>query len=396
MKQIFNLKYISLCLLLVLTALSYHPRFSSFVTEDNATNPLSRYIIIMTVFTFGLYAFKLRWKDNGFVYTFAKYLFAIAIVGGCIMLIGLSSSYLSEAKNILMAFIFLLLGYNSKLSPLQFVSLIFIYSLAVSYSVLNQIISNIGGFVISDLYLQYGKNTLGVMTASSCIALLFVSLHSNKRYIKILGWLLFLALLFFTITIRARAAFLSIFLLSVFIIFRNIKDRNADTSHIIAFVLFAFIIFLTVSIFSNRVAGIWDYIFSSFTQNQGNDLTSGRMSRNIFAINLIEESPFWGNLTLGYQYDWIHNYVLRQISSYGLLGSMPLMILYFYIVIFIIKQVFRNRLILDNIGFVVFILPLIISLEEPTFPFAPGTGIIFPFILLGISLAYQNTDTCNF
>lgn len=392
MKRILNLKYISLCILLVLTALSYHPRFSSFVTEDEVANPLNRYILLMTFITFGLNFIGSKWRDQTFVFTFAKWLSVIAIVGGILMLVGLSTSYLFEARNILMAFVFLLIGYNSKVSQTQLVVLILIYSLAVLFSVFYQIISNFGGFVIADLYLQYGKNTLGVMTASSSVALLFLGLHSDKKYIKILGCGLFVVLLFFTITIRARAAFLSIFLLSAFIVYRNIKDRDAGTTHIIGLVCIAFILLVVASLFPARVANMWDYILSSFTQNQGSDLTSGRMSRNVFALNLIAEAPLFGNLTLGYKYEWIHNYVLRQTSSYGLLGSLPIMILYFYIVTFVYKQIRFNRLNLKYVGFVVFVIPLIISLEEPTFPFAPGTGVIFPFVLLGISLANQKID----
>lgn len=393
MKQVFDLKYLSLCVLLVLTALSYHPRYSSFVTDSDAVNPLNRYIYLMTVITLIIYLFKLRWRNNVFVVTFFKCLIVITAVGSLLMLSGLTSDYFTEARNILMAFVFLLLGYNSNLSRNQYVALIIIYAITVSYCVFNQIISNFGGFVIAEVYLQYGKNTLGVITASSCVSLLIVALHSDRSFVKFVGWGLFLVLLFFTVTIRARAAFLTVFLLSAYIIYRKLKDNNVNISRILGLLLLALLLLLLASIFTNRVSNVWDYIYNSFTLNQGEDLTSGRMYRNIFALHLIGEAPLFGNLTLGYQYEWIHNYVLRQTSSFGLLGSLPLNILYFYIFVFMIKRVRNCKLCIDNIGFIVFLIPLIISLEEPTFPFAPGTGVILPFVLLGISLACQNDLT---
>jgi len=55
------------------------------------------------------------------------------------------------------------------------------------------------------------------------------------------------------------------------------------------------------------------------------------------------------------------------------------------------KKIFKSGMVIQNIGFYVFMVPLIISLVEPTFPYSPGTGVIFSFVLLGFSICQIET-----
>ena len=62
------------------------------------------------------------------------------------------------------------------------------------------------------------------------------------------------------------------------------------------------------------------------------------------------------------------------------------MILYLRLVFLTIRKSVKLPINIENVGFFTTIVLLIISLEEPTFPFSPGTGVIMSFILLGNSL----------
>lgn len=325
-------------------------------------------------------------KKNKFAITYIIYVILIAVFGFLLQSFNLSDSYISETKNCLIAFIFLFIGYNAKLNRNKVLILLLSYGAMVLYATFMQIMVNLGGFTLSAVYLQYGKNILGVMTSSSCIALAFYSFVDNRKWVKLIAIAMAGLLLAFTITIRARAAFLSSFLILGYLFYRKMKSDNKMAERFTKMVFIVFICLLILSFFSNTVSNVFNYIYESFTLNQGNDLTSDRMNRNEIALDIIANNPFFGNLEIGAQYGWVHNYFLRQFSSYGFIAGFPLLALYLYLVFFVLKNVFKSTFIFESIGFMVFLIPIIISLEEPTFPYAPGTGTILSFTMLGYSM----------
>lgn len=59
----------------------------------------------------------------------------------------------------------------------------------------------------------------------------------------------------------------------------------------------------------------------------------------------------------------------------------------FYIIIFILKNIRRASVVnFEQIGVYLLIIPFIISLLEPSFPFGPGSVQVFTYILFGYSL----------
>ena len=384
-KSELNIRYISIIILLCLTAISYHPRFANFVIYEGGENPLNRYFYLMTVICFGLHFSIKRWVVNEFIRTSGIWVIINVVFLAFLFFIGGSSQYISDLMSIIMALSFLLIGYNSRLTKNQLMLLVFIYSIVVAISTAFQIIVNIGGFRIADLYMQYGKNTLGLMTASSAISTLFVTLESEK-YLKKYGYMLFILLLFLTITIRARAAFLTIFAVSTLLLYRKNKTSHKKIFTTKFYLVIGLFVFLLILISPNIFLKIGNYIYDSFTQNQGSDLTSDRATRNAVALKILTQHPLLGNIEGKQHYALVHNYLLRVLSSYGLLFSFPIICLYLLIVKTIFQYTIKNIPVINHLGFWVMTVPLIISLAEPTFPFAPGTGIIFPFILFGCSL----------
>lgn len=395
MFRIQNIRYVSLLFLLVLTALSYTPSFSNLSTEGGS-NPLSRLIVIMTVLTFLLYFNYHQWFRNRFVKTYIFFTILIGIVGYVLTLMNISNQYKEIANTIIMAFVFLAIGYNTRANQKQLAVLIILYSLSVAYASYNQLIQHAGGFVILDLYLSYGKNTLGVMCAVSCISLLLLLYNQKNKYYKVLLFALYLLILVLCISIRARAAFLTIFVLSTYILYKILKYRKITMSSLSWIIFGGLIVVVFLLLFPQVYTNISDYIHDSFFQNHEDDITTGRIDRLKYGIDIVGQSPLFGNLVLHRRFDSmiIHNFFIRQLTLFGIIGSLPILILYLYIFVHILKRMFTYQVGLSSVGYFVFIVVLIISLEEPTFPFAPGTGVIMPFILLGYS-QYRSDEVIN-
>lgn len=382
----FSVRYFSLVILLILTALSYHPSFAQFVTDEVGVNPLNKYIYLALGITIILHLRLKKIKKNKFAKIYIMFVVLIAVIGFLLQGFNVSDSYISEAKNCLMAFTFLFVGYNANLNRNQVLVLLMSYGGIVLYSTFMQIMVNLGGFTLSTVYLQYGKNILGVMTSSSCIALAYYGMVDDRKFVKVITIAMATILLIFTITIRARASFLSTFLLLGYLSYKKMQTDKMMADRLIKYSFVVIGCILILSLFSDVISSAISYIYESFTLNQGDDLTSGRLNRNKIALDIIANNPFWGNLEIGAQYEWVHNYFLRQFSSYGFIAGFPLLALYLYLVFFVLKNITKCNFVLENIGFMVLLIPIIISLEEPTFPYAPGTGTILSFTLLGYSM----------
>ena len=141
-------------------------------------------------------------------------------------------------------------------------------------------------------------------------------------------------------------------------------------------------------VFPQIFNSISDYIVDSFTRNHEGDIVAGREQGWRTGVSVFSENPLLGHIVVDSQYDFlsIHNYFLRMLSEFGIIGSLPFMILYFRLLFLTIRKSIKSSLNIDNMGFFTTIVLLIISLEEPTFPFSPGTGVIMSFILLGNTL----------
>lgn len=398
MFRIQNIRYIFLLSLLVLTAMSYYPSFANVVTLEGGENPLNRYFVLLTVITFLLYFNYQGWIKNQLIRTYLIYLIIAGIIGFLLAQMAITTQYESATRGLLMAFVFLAIGYNSKLSYRQLFFLAIVYSLSVAFVTYRQLIQHAGGFVITDLYLGYGKNTLGVMCAASCILLLILFFYERNRYLKLFLLLLYVYILVLCISIRARADFLIIFLVTALCIYKNMR-RNKLTMKSISWIVFGGLFVFVVFIFSPQIfQSILDYIIDSFTRNREGDLATGREVGWQRAIDVISESPLWGNMELQRNYETltIHNYFLRQLSSFGILGSIPILLLYLFLFVYVIKRIIISPISVTNVGFYTFVILLAVSFGEPTFPYSPGTGVILPFMLLGFTLFRVDNPQNNF
>lgn len=313
-------------------------------------------------------------------FIFLYYLITVASFGKDLML--------EDARAILLSLLAMVIGWQLNFDRKKLYRVLLAYAGLVLYVGLMQVITNIGGFVILDLYKSDNKNALGVMLSTSAIIFVFVRLNWNG-----VGWVRFVSLVaaFLTIlvllTIRARTATLSCGLILLYVFFERYKKRNLGIHLIIGVALIA-ILYIIMPEFAK------EYIHNSFFQHfEDQDITTNRLSRNEAGLRFISQHFWVGNLNANATLYWIHNYPLEKMYKYGIIFSFPILLIYLYLLIVSIKKSAKadNRNI-DNIGFYLLLVPYIVSMAEPTFPFGPGTATIFNFIVFGNSLRKNHDE----
>ena len=139
---------------------------------------------------------------------------------------------------------------------------------------------------------------------------------------------------------------------------------------------------------------IIDYVSDSLFLHHEEDFTNDRIERNIVGLHFLSDHLWFGNLGVNEKFLWIHNYPLEKLCKYGLVFSFPLLIIYVYFFVKVCRYSFMSDIHnISNIGYYILLIPFMISLVEPTFPFGPGTACAFNYILFGMSIRDANMNS---
>lgn len=389
-RNIFKLQYLRyylFLLLIVLFTIYSHPYIMELTRNVSIEKGsiISPYINLLFVFLFVIsFNFKsvIRNKVTN------RYFFLLVCITLFLIvpyLFDMNVNVISEVRQLIIPLLGIIIGWQLNIDEkkLRFALLLFI-SLTLFVS-LSQVFTNIGGFIIEAQYKTDNKNSLGVSIATSIVLsfLLFLNTSTNKKQkIFLIGLILFLIISI--LTIRARAASLILIMFIMFILFKKFNSRNL----ILGVLGVSFFVLLVVFILPKNAQ---NFIVDSFTLNQDDDITSDRMNRNNAAINFLSDNLISGNLKgNALNVGWVHNYPLLKLFEYGLIVSMPILLLYLSLLFTLIKGTLKKNIFnIYNVGFVILLIPFGISLAEPSFPFGPGTTTVFNFILFGISLRYN-------
>jgi len=243
-----------------------------------------------------------------------------------------------------------------------------------------------GDFLIHQYYTIPIKNSIGPFLVISLgiifYLFLFMPKRENEKKIKRLAMFLltFIIGFYFALIIRSRSALLALLL---FVIFLFIKKRD----YRLLAGLVSLIIILALSSNINIINSAINPIVKAFTLNYDiydiESISAGRYSVYKEATEVVKEYPLLG-ISKNYMsfYGVPHNYILNKLVSYGIIGSLFFLIIYLFFAYYVLKNTVLSRPNLRNIGAFIFIIPLVISLFEYTYPFGPGTANIFAFLLL--------------
>lgn len=394
MKKLYSaFRLIILVLFVFLITMSAHPKIvmrSKGVGLESGTI-LSRYIEIVFGVLFVLCLNIKSFLKSSFIRRSLLLLFIILFAYLCTFVFFNSRVMMGDFRAIGICIVAIMIGWQISLNRKSFVFVVLLFSALTVYVGFMQIRTFIGGFNIEDQYLTAHKNALGAMLATSLVLFMLVFCNTDRKR----WWRrIYVCMMIFTfvvmLTIRVRAAMLASIIVLLMVYYLN--NKKGGKSFVITVLAMCVLIGLIIVVLPSSAK---EFIYNSFTQNQGDDITSGRMWRNIAAIEFIMEHPFFGNLNQGIHIAQIHNYPLITLYKYGLLFALPILILYLMIIVHAIKRSFRYKEInMFSIGYIAMFIPYIISMAEPTMPFGPGTAMTFNFFLFGVSLrnTYEISD----
>ncbi len=379
-----------LFVLILLIALTFHPRFVDLTNEAGGGQGgvLYPYIITCFISLFVLCLRKIRVYDFirhfsplliPFVFTVFVSVLILAVFNDMSMLLG-------DVRPIAISLIALFIGYYADLSDSSLRFLVLVFALAALWVGVEQVFVRGGGFVIEG-YFADNKNQLGPLLMTAAVS--SFAMIRKRELIDVCFIALSIGCVVTALTIRARAAVLSGAVSFVVLLLMMNKKRGTFGSIIVTFL----IVGLGFVLLPETAKGyVYDSFFGGYTSG---DVTSGRIERNEAVVSFLGENFWTGRLGLSNANLAIaHNYVLNILYKYGFLFSIPLLWLYFVLFSQCLKSPSgKYGFDFKFIGIVTFYIPFIVSLFEYTFPYGPGTATSFNFLLLGISLKNINSNS---
>ncbi len=380
--------WLSLMLVFLIT-ISSHPTIVDISQAAGITSGtvLSRYIILAFAVLF-LMCFNLRSMLRARLIRVSWLMYFLIVF--CFLITFTfygKDTMLSDVRSIAICLVAIMIGWQLNLDENKFKVLLLSFSILTLFVGFMQIMRNIGGLQILDQYQTDNKNSLGVMLSSCAIVYFIMGLNrAQKGFAKIMLFVLFVLTLLVLLTIRARAAMIATVLVLLYMFYERFKGKN-----FVYYLLIAAFVVIIVFFLLPPVAK--EYVYNSFFQHQEGDFTSGRIERNSVALQFLKDHIFIGNLNQNIKVDQIHNYPLNRLFEFGIVFVFPILLLYFYILMkAIVKTVKSDNHNTHNIGYYLLLIPFIISLAEPTFPFGPGTATVFNFLVFGLALRYSDNE----
>lgn len=381
-KTIKGTRNILLYLLLIVSAISYHPaivRLSHLAGYESGTI-LSRYIVYLFMAVFALSFNWYPFKKSKVIYRYVLWLITILVFALLVWALFNCKVMIHDIRTFVIVFGAIMIGYDIGIEDRRLEYIILAFSIPVLFSGIMQVMVNIGGFYIASQYLTDSKNALGAMLATAAFSFFYLARISTKRAYRLIYYVLVGITVLVVLTIRARAAMVALAVVGVYYYYM-IKRSSSIIIAVFSMCLIAIVIYILMP------SSVFRYLESSFTAgSQGEDFSSGRIGTYLDALAYLAQHPFEGNAR-GYNHiGWVHNYPLLQVYQYGILFSWPIIGLYLYLLLHTIRKSLHTfALSKESFGYFCLLIPYVISLVEPTFPFGPGTVTVYNFILFGLS-----------
>lgn len=284
-------------------------------------------------------------------------------------------------RDIFISAILLLIGFSLRLSPESFNKLLVLFALLLSLSAFSVLYMTGTWFNIPEYYLEIPKNQIAPLYSLLIAAL--ISLSNKKSKIGKFFIYTILALFFiYILVLRARSALVATVISSVIYLFFNSKLSIFHKILVIAIAGFA--LFL-----------LQDTIFEVFTAGKQNldidTISSGRLERNKEAFSYIESHLFSGSWGLDkYPGKQVHFFLLSTLVDWGILVSIPILLIYFHIAKLSTLQIFsKKKSNVDYAPYMTLIL-IIVSMFEYSYPFSPASATYPAYLSLALYMRAQS------
>ncbi len=273
-------------------------------------------------------------------------------------------------------------------------SLLLVYSLLSVVVMLTVVLYYNKGFSISSTYTIAGKNYKGVLLSNSILILIILFSNIKKRFVKFIMFGFPFFGLFLLLVIRNRSSLLGLTLLLILFLFYSLffsKNHKIRKSIMIGFGI-ALLTFLFIPKIST-------FFFDSFFKNKNmdslNSISAGRLFQYTETLLSIQSYPLFGVAHLNIAHDLNpHNYLLYNLYYYGFILSVPQLILYFSLYIYLFYLFINSKHdLFSRIIFAILFVNLTVSLLEYTYPYGPGTAQIIMWILIGWKIGNPEKNT---
>lgn len=367
---------ICMAILIIASTISYMPEIfanSSLYGQLHLMILMSMVLLLACAGNFKLLV------GNKFMNSMLFPLLIFALLIGLFYGIGLRSST-SDIMQIGIVYISIWIGYQLKLKNTIYVYLLILYASVAIYLGYTSITTYLTSFSMAEnMYAIDAKNQIGAIVSLACFSIFYTAQCSTNKKLSIASYLLFAILFILLIYIRCRTALLALIITVVFTLYKANGAKKLTLYSICGVVL--------LIVFSEQIINIFH---DAFIGDRGvanmDDLSSNRLERNEQSITYLSNHLFVGELLYQSDIEIIHNYILNRLVRYGL-WALPLIIVYFTIVIKALKQtILFRRFTIHDIGYFAMFIPFICSILEPDAPFGPGTVYSLVFILFGYSL----------
>lgn len=379
--------YALLLLLSILLPLVYHP----FVIDYGQTHSLDLLALVhkgidaafmLLVLSSVLMKGRTSQSSSTVLWLLAAMLLSALGASACFG----SMAMFMEIRAVLICFFAMLAGWRLNWSDKRLLVLVLVFAASVLEMGLALVFMKGIGFKISRTYFADQKNAVGPMLATA--AVLAAGLLRRKRDIKgNLINLVLLALIFLCVltilTIRSRAALLSLGLVLALLLYQRFKGKYVLLTIVGGILLLGIVVVLLPPF-------VKDYVHQSFFAGFSGDVTSGRMSRNENAMDIFCQNPLFAHLKNPVAIETVHNFPLYALCEYGLLFAFSLLLVYFYMLIAVVKRIFSTSL--PNsaaIGYYAMLVLFVVSMFEYAFPFGPGTSTVMNFVFLGLAFRFS-------
>ena len=280
--------------------------------------------------------------------------------------------------NLLMVLMFLMISFMD-LSLKQYKWVLQLFLIGVLFSGISIIFTYGNGFVINDLYMPVPKNQIAPILSLGFLIAFFLGNQTKKVKNKYYYWgiacLLFVCICVF----RARANIVAS-LIGLFVYFVFYKRK-------IRIMLFAAIGTIVILIVTPVGEFVYNAFFANYDITDLNSISAGRTSTYGSALKFISDNWAFGRMTSSvesYHQGNVHNYLLYTLENYGIWGG-GLLIVFYLRLLFEVgkKNIFGYRNGFYTLGCFVFIIPLVVSLFEYTYPYAPGSAVFMAYFCFG-------------
>jgi len=247
-----------------------------------------------------------------------------------------------------------------------------------------------GGFTIMTLYREgVVKNQTAPYFVQFSIIAFLIALKNKSRALTILMFFVALMLLAYPVVLRARTATLGAL---VIVLFAFIKKYRVHIIYILPILCV-----IAISYFGDEIKQLFESsIIGNANISDIDGISSGRLSRNEESFSDWMDYFFFGSLSTFNHissnitknaYLIPHFYLLWTLVKYGLIGSVPFFVIYFYNLVTAIK-ISRTNYETNQYMLLCMLLAYIVSLAEYSAPFGPGSSFIITYILYGKSIKY--------